>query len=107
MKSSPDFLAEQTEKGGYRGYPHPPIAVYTGSQRPRFGQRRPKKMDQPFLDAVLTNVARLDPTGATPRRDRRWDGASSSSSRTNHQQLVSPSPRCPPSTTKRYDDDLK
>ena len=36
--------------------PRSPIAVYTGSQRPRFEQRTPKNMNQPFLWIPSTAV---------------------------------------------------
>jgi len=50
MKSTREFLTEQAARGGARVYPHHPIAVYTGSQRPRFEQRTPKKLISRFLD---------------------------------------------------------
>jgi hypothetical protein len=68
MKSPREFLTEQPARGGAEVYPHSPIAVYTGSQRPRFEQRTLKNMNQPFLWISSTAVTLRHESLTTLRR---------------------------------------
>ena len=63
MKSQLEFLAEHTEKGGSAAvYPHPPIVVSTGSQRPRCTPRRAKNIESTVFGCSVD--LKREPTGS-------------------------------------------
>lgn len=111
MKSRLELLAEQAEEGGTAVtavYPRPPIIVYTGSQRPRFPRRRQNTESAVFGSTadLKHEVTRCD--GGNLKKVVAVSGRRiKSSSPGNIINSLSVLPPRPPSTTTRYDDELK